>query len=498
MAILGRWTGGAKAQGNLPETWSAPTDLFDFQARNDGDVYNFASSTSTLTLPSSSLANGYLMVGFFHYEDTSNGRFNPQARFIQTAGTGNFVSAQAGGYNRDTSEDRSYVRVWAIVDGPSAAAQFQFQWKADTDDATGGTVRSCLDIIPLFYSDIGLYQSTTAGLYGGTTPNKVTGFSGVDGTNITIASDTVTVTGDNKRHLCFGSFYREGAGTRTQRWGGFTIDGLKQDEMKACAYFRQASDDQSGGIYSGLFFASTTNRTVETFCYRGDGVGAGQGGADVDGSTGSNHLYTMVVIELNDTAEIFTAIDDDGGTQLNVSGPVDIPFVKTTNTVFNDATSFTRSTDIGFNIEKDMDVLLGVNLSAAQQVVSTTSRWTAAGFFTKNGAEDLNTEHGNYLRNNQGSIDTFGWSANLISFMDVVTDDDIGVSIQELAGGEAGGDPRIQPGWGGFWGLNLDSLQGVATQIRKIKVGANQVDRVYLGTTEVDRVYLGNNLIFEK
>ena len=47
-------------------------------------------------------------------------RYNPQLRIIQASGTGNFVGGPTGGYLRDASEDRAYVRCWAFVDNPSA------------------------------------------------------------------------------------------------------------------------------------------------------------------------------------------------------------------------------------------------------------------------------------------------------------------------------------------------------------------------------------------
>ncbi len=96
MAELGRWTGGAVAI--LPSTeWSAPNGLFPVEQRNDGSVYSLNSSTSSLTLPGSSLSDGFLVVGRFEFEDTSNGRHNPQGRFIQSSGTGNFAGSPTGG-----------------------------------------------------------------------------------------------------------------------------------------------------------------------------------------------------------------------------------------------------------------------------------------------------------------------------------------------------------------------------------------------------------------
>ncbi len=470
MAILGRWTGGSKTQGNLPESWTAPTDLFDVEQRNDSSTYSFTSSTSTLTLPSSNLADGYLMVGYFRYVDTSNGRFTPQGKFVQSSGTGTFVSGFTGGYNRDNSEDTSYVRTWAFVNNPSASSTYQFQWKADADDSTGGTQASVLEIIPLYYSDVGVYSSTDSSLYGGITPNQVTGFSGTDGTNITISSNTITMSGDNKRYLCLGSYFFEGRGGRTQRWGGFRLDGSKIDYAKAYSYYRNTSNDENGEMFTTLLETSTTDRTIDMFCYRGDGVGAGQGGADVDGSTPSVGAHAMVIIELNDSAEVFNTIDDTGSIDLNVTGPVDQVLCRTTGVEFNDSASFTRASDNAMNAEVAMDGLFGANISAAQEVVSTTSRWTASARFTVNGVEDDDSEAGDYARNNQGSTDTFGWSSNLLSYVSISSGDDVGVSVQELAGGEDGGRYEVQPNWGGFWGVNLDTLEASVSTTGQIKV----------------------------
>ena len=246
MANLFKASGGVKAQGNLPETWGAPASLFDTVDRNDGSIYGWNATTSTLTLPSSDLADGYLIIGAFEYHDTSNGRFNPQGKIVQTVGSGNVAGGPTGGYNRDTSEDRSYVRTWTMVDAPSASAQFQFQWKADADDATGGTERSEIQVIPLYYSNIGMYVSASAALYGGTTPNQVTGFTAVtesDTAAIQMTSNVITVKGDNKRYLVLGSQFFEGRGGRTQRWHGLRIDGAIAHFAKAYSYYRSTSDD---------------------------------------------------------------------------------------------------------------------------------------------------------------------------------------------------------------------------------------------------------------
>ena len=142
---------------------------------------------------------------------------------------------------------------------------------------------------------------------------------------------------------------------------------------------------------------------------------------------------------------------------MNLTGPIDIDVCE--NVAIEDTASFSKSSDSAMGINKNMDCLLWSNLNVAQGVVGTTSRWTAAAHITRNGTEDTNTGHGNYQRNNQGSIDTFGWSANPSGYITVTNGDTVGSSIQELAGGEAGGTNTIPAGWAGFWGVNLDTLR---------------------------------------
>lgn len=453
------------------ESWAAPNGLFGATAdRNDGSIYGWADSTSTITLPSSGLADGYLFLWGYELEDTSNGRVTPQGKMVQASGTGNFESSFTAGYCRDNSEDRAYVAGWSFVDGPSASATFQFQWKRDFDSPTGGTVRSYIQAVPFYYSDIGLYSSTTAALYGGTTPNLMTGFSGTDGTNITISSNQVSVTGDNKRYLVLGAGFMEGHGaSRTQRWYGLEIDGTFDHAAKGCMYLRNASNDEGGESFIRMIETDTATRTIEMNCYRGDGVAAGQGGADVDGSTPTVAAHALVVIELNDSAEVYSSLDSVGGQEFAVTGPVDVDIASTSDIEFNDAASFTRSTDTGVNIETDMDVFAFANVSHAREASSIGSgtRWTVHGEFTIDGVEVTDVGfHGNYNRGNQSSADCHGSSCNQAGVFAVTTGEDIGVSNQELAGTEGGaGDIESQAGWVGFGLINLDTLEDSGSDV---------------------------------
>ena len=462
MAILGKWTGGTVAI--LPgTTWAAPASLFPTEDRNDSSTYTFTAATSLLTLPSSGLADGYLLVGAYEFEDTSNGRCNPQARFVQSSGTGTFVSGQTGGYNRDTSEDRSYVRTWAFVDNPSASATFSFQWRRDTDTPTGGTVRSEFQVIPLYYSDFGAYTSTDATPAGSTTQTIVPGFTGTDGTNITISSNVISCTGDNKRYLFLGSQFWDGlgGGTRTQRWHSLAVDSTDEDAAKAYSYYRNAANDQSGDLFTWLIETVTATVTLEMREGLGAGVSALQGGADVVGATTSTAgAHSMVVLELNDSAEVFRSRDNTQSALLATTGPIDLQI--NTVTDFNDTASFTDLVDSSINCVQTADYLFGANISAASNAVADATRWTAYAEFTINGTENADSVAGDYMRNNQSSQDTFGWSANLLGFEALTAGDDVGVSVTELVGSEGGGAGVSPAGWSGFWGINLDTMEASA------------------------------------
>jgi len=385
---------------------------------------------------------------------------------VQASGTGNFASAATGGYNRDASEDRAYVSGWSFVDSPSASATFQFQWRRDTDTPTGGTVRSFIQAIPFYYSDIGIYTSTSTTATGGTTPTQIGGFSAVvEGTNITIASNQVSVTGDNTRYLCLGAAYHQSAGNaRTQRWYGFEIDGTFDDAAKGCMYYRNAANADGGQPFIRLLETDTATRTIELNQYRGDGVAAGQGGADVDGNTtGANSQHAMVVIELNSSAEVFSSTDATGGQEFALTGPVDVDIASTSDIEFNDSASFTRVSDTAVNCEQAMDVFAFANVSHAREAgsIGSGSRWTVFGEFTINGTENTDVGfHGNYNRGNQGTQDCHGSSTNQAGVFAVSLNDDIGISNTELPGTEGGGgDIETQAGWVGFGLINIDTLE---------------------------------------
>lgn len=465
MATLGKWVNTTKNLILPPAAWAAPNGMFPTQSRNDSSAYSFNDTTATLTLPSTDLADGYLIVAAYEFEQDQNARFTGEGRIIQASGTGTFQSNPTGGYARDGSEDRAYIRCWAFVDNPSASSTYQFQWQYDgypgiAPDA--GVVRAEFEVIPFFYSDIGIYGSASTLIYSGTTPLQVTGWSGTDGTNITLSSNVVTVTGDNKRYLILGSQYYEGRSGRTQRWGGIDIDGTKEDAARSYWYSRDSLSDQMGNFYTWLIETATANVTIETFCYEGDGLLAGQGGSSATGSTPTAGDHSLVVIELNDGAEVFQSIDETGLQTFRQVGPVDVNLFRTTDINFNDSLSWVRSTDIAMQAQKAMDALIGANISGASYAPADSTRWTGFSEITVDGTEDATTFHGNYLRNLNL---TLGWSANNLSFVALTANQTVGVSVTELVGTEGGGNCQNPPGWAGVWGINLDTLPQQAAEV---------------------------------
>ena len=197
--------------------------------------------------------------------------------------------------------------------------------------------------------------------------------------------------------------------------------------------------------------------TVDQFCYRGDGVANNQGGADVDG-TNADGVHAFVILELNSSAEVFKSSNASASAQSLATANSRVVMNAATTEVEADPGSFTKFDNTEYTVNATTDVLLGKNISGAYATVSSTARATIYSRFTINGVEQAVGQAGDYGRGNQGSIDTFGWSSNGISFHAVSDGDEVGVNAGKIAGGE-GGTVAVQPGWLGFWGVNLDTLE---------------------------------------
>ncbi len=462
MSILGRWSAGASTP-DPTTSFASPSGLFGSEDRNDGSAYTFTDSTATLTLPSSALADGYLMVARIHYVDTTNSRSSIAIRIQQTGGTGDFVNGQCGGYQRQTSDDEHFVSCFAFVNNPSASATFQLSWKSMSDVPAGGCAKSVFEVIPFFYSNHGLYTSADLTLMGGTTPNVVpisTTVAESDTNAIERATNVITVKGDNKRYFLIASHYSEGRGepstTRTQRIYGFDYDGSQELATQAYSYHRQGTSDGTGSHYHDIIETVTANRTIEMTCYRGDGVANGDGGGDVDSGVPDVAIQALVVLELNDSAECFRTHDATGLQALDSVSPLDLNSVRTTD--FIDAASWVKVGTVGMenNDGATFDALTGANVWAAATDVGSNLRSTWQVQITVDGVEDDDLFDGNFVRGNQAGEDTFAFAANPIGFRSLADNADLGVSTV-LAGGNRAQD--TQAGTVGQWGINLDTME---------------------------------------
>jgi len=433
VASIGRWTSGA-VSGVPTETLAAPSGFFDTQQRNDGSIYALNSSTATLTLPSSDLADGYLVVAYYKYHDTSNGRANFQGSFQQTVGTGNFVASLTGGYNRNATNDDSYVRSWAFIDSPSASAQIQFLWSRDTDTPTGGITESSLEVIPLYYKNYIILESTSTAFNGGTTPTAIPGFTTSSSSGSwTVTSGQVALPANAKIWAIQSAGISYDSTSRTQRWMGFLLNGTKVDYAKAYSFYRNA-DNGKVGNFSTLALTAGASDTLQPFMYRGDGVANLEGGADVDGATtGTDPCYRFVILELNDDAEFLTANSSANSSNFNTD-----PTLSETITV--DSTS---------------DWLFSADIAAASNDVTSGTRGTYEATATLASTAQSYTTHGNYIRGNQGTQDTFGFSANLLSAIAATNGQALGVDITQTGDGHSTVAPS---GWVGLKALNLNTL----------------------------------------
>ena len=456
---------GSDVTGIVPDTtFSAIPNVLAGFIRNDGGVYDFDLATSTLTLPSNNLAEGYLMVAAYEYEDTSNGRAMLNARILQTSGTGSSVAPITGGYCRDTSENRIYVRTWAFVDNPSPGATFQWQWRRDADAPTGGVLRAVFDVISFYYDSASLYSSTSNALYGGTTPNQVQDLSTVvEGTGCSRVGNVVSLVNQNKRYLVLGASHVLGTGnSRTQRWVGLRENGVKQDHLKGYYYLRNNANSCTGAMFSGIVERQTASKDIDLFIYIGDGVANGEGGADIDGSAPTSAEHYLAVIELNDQTSCIQTTNGAVETDINQPVITDVPSFNTT--LISSGSSFTNigaSGGVTIEAANSFSLLAGSNMSCAAENVAQTARFTGFATFYRNTTLQSETFHGNYLRNNQGSQDTFGWSANQLSVTEMTTGDTFKNTARRLAGSEGGGAPTIQANWHGTFAIDLDSMAEV-------------------------------------
>ncbi len=431
--------------GQIPTTaWSAVS--FDTELENDPAVYAHLPNTEIEFLE----AGTYKLTGTLLYEDTPvGGRANYQARAVSTSGV---VLAEATsydtGYNRDPSERFAAVKVVALFVEVAAGTKVELQHRRDTDTPNGGLIAgaSSVEVVRITPDAIGIYEAATIGqAYGGTTENQVVLDSTVyesDVAAIQRSGNTVECKTQGKRYLAIGSVWGNSGAARTQRNFGLNQSGASAFSGRVIGngYQRNAGNELAGFVGVDVGVRDGADLVWDLTCWRGDGVANDQGGADVNGNWVCQGA-TLIVLELPAALEVWRSHDSTGLV------PVDGAF--TTHNVRRDVDiadpSFSSGTGLGeIDVGYDGHVWGFWNLWGASDNVSSGARLTSWGQLLIAGAVQLLWAYYAYMRNNQGSQDTFGVALLIGGLFPVVNGNTLSVRSSTVPGGEAG-SARTQP-----------------------------------------------------
>ena len=460
MALIGKWTSGTVAA--LPPSSTTtfsdmPSTLFTNQVRNDSSEYT--KSGSSITLDTSNTADGYLIRCSYETATTHNNRFTAQVQVVATSGASNATiqDSIAAGYSRNNTDNDMSADSYTVVTNITGSVTLTAQWRRQgSGSPAGSTTEAVLEIIPLYFDGIGMYEGTTNELLGGTTPTAATLDTTIaeTGSSITRSGSSVTLAAD-KRYLVFGCYYSgERASTvRTQRWSGIGEDGTLLRDVMANTYIRDTLNDQTGEVFHSIIDTTGASKVIDMRVYRGDGViPATLGGADVDGVIPTETEVDLTVIELKSGCEVFRSKDNTAVQNLGVAGDVVVDVAR--DQLFADSASWSSSNNTTYSAAVAMDAFIGSNVSASYNSDSGT-RITRRFSLSKNGVADPTVSSTKFGRGNQGSQDTYGFSGNPFGFFSLAQNDTVGTIAQDIGATIA---VSTRAGWVGFWGINIDTM----------------------------------------
>lgn len=472
MAIgdIGHWRDSAGLQ--IPGTTYAGFN-FASQQRNDNTTYS-KPNDSTIEIEE---AGDYLIWGHLVGTDASNGRHNPQARLNLTTGSGNLFSSSCTGYSRNNNNNDWSVHFFGIYRNGAVNDQIQIQVRRDTDAPTTGSTANASDVQIVRLGDgynYGFYQSTSSVALGGTTPNDVsfqtTVFeSDTAAIEIQVNDTDIRIKGDNKRYLIAYSVSGDGAGSRTQRISRLVTGATEIDASRSYLYQRNTNNMFGGLGAMVLHETATADEDISVQVYRGDGILANEGGADIDGSWVNTAGVTTacVVIELPDTVEVFASVDGTGGQ--DIAGGVTSTINATRTVNFNDAASFTRVDDTQMDCTIAQDALVWGNIVTARATTATNVRLTLGARIEIDGVDQTTGVHKCYTRGNQGTQDTFGGSWHPGAIFAFTAGQN--VEIETFDDGDNGADDTTRANEVGMFAINLDTLEAAAGEVSDIPLG---------------------------
>ena len=460
MAKIGKWTSGAEVAFPTTSYTAVSSNLFNTEVRNDDSLYS--KSGSTITLDTSNDADGYIIRASFELEATHNNRLTVQARVVATSNSSNadVLASVVGQYSRNNTDKTASSDSFTVVTNISGPITFEAQWRRQGSGSPAGSVaNSCLEIIPIYFDGIGLYEGTTNQLLGGLTPEvAILDNTIVESGNISRTSNSITLSAD-KKYLVMGCYYSERGGARTQRWAGIGEDGTLLRDSMTNIYIRDVNNGRQGEVFSNIIDTSGGSKDIDVRVYRGDGDNpVSLGGANITGNSPTTTLLSLAVIELKSGCEVFRSQDNTGVQNLGVVGDVEVDLAK--DEVFSSSESFTKSDNTSYEAVVDMDAYIGANISASY-TASSGVRITRRFEISKDGVGDITTATSKFGRGTQGGQSTYGFSGNPFGFMQLNSGQTTGVEVKDIGSTI---NVSTRAGWVGFWGVNLDTMNNSSTE----------------------------------
>lgn len=399
-----------------------------------------------------------LFVANIKLDTSHNNRGNFQFRFALVGGTGSLFSTHASGYVRNTSNKVTWIRVIGVLADSSANAQVQLQWRRSSQSVTMVTLQDVSDLQcqEIWYDAIGIYSDTGGDALGGTTRNTVpldTTVLESDTNKIERTLNDVAMKQNETKYLVLGSVAGASGGSRTQRISNFAYDGTPRESTQVYAYQRNSANPYAGMALFDMYDSDEVTVNASMQCYRGAGVAANQGGADVDGSWSStNGFNQMCVIALPSTAKGFISADGTGAQTLGGS-TTSINGMRTAS--LEDTDSYSRSSNINMFTNEAHRMLCWSNVFTARSNITSGVRGNIGSRILLDASPQTTGEHGNYTRGNQGSQDCFAGSFNAGGVFNATLNG--AVVVQTFDAGDNGAGDDTQPNSAGFFALNLDS-----------------------------------------
>jgi hypothetical protein len=461
----GFFEGGA---GDVTASWT--TGIPDFLTTSVAAAFGtWTGSTGTFDIGSDLGTNDGIFFKWRYEFDIAVDpfRWNVISRMEQTAGADDFTTGYSGGYCHTNGNNLAWNNGWAFCHAPATNSTFRLNTLEGPNVAGSADdlVDAAIEVVPMNYSAIGMYSSTSTSLYGGTTPTVITGWATdfeSDTAQIQRNVNEIQLKGDNKRYLILASTRREVGGDtgRTQRVLKLYADGTPKS-MSHHMGPMDGGTEHSACCLTDIVETATATVDIDLRLYRGDGELAREGGAGSDNSVPDSADHTLVVIELKDGCEVFRSHDPTGLQECATAGPIDIDVCDTVD--FNDAASWTKKDVNEMDATVTMDALLGACVAVPRNTggIASSSRWSAEGAIIVNGTEENRSVAGTYSRGLDSTESTFGHVLNPLGVISLTAGDDVGVSVTESGSGTGGSDCETEPFGSNegivFWGINLDT-----------------------------------------